>query len=272
MRQVAAERLLPLFGALKSTEVYSKGSGDIVTRADIESEQALARQLQLLLPQALIVGEELTAQAADPEPDLSSGYVWLIDPLDGTRNFAAGDERFAVMVALLHRGEPIQGWILNPLTDTAIVAEHGAGAYCYDSAGASRPLLLSDSDRLQRGFGGLRALPDAIQLRIREQAAELGLFFDSYRCVGLEFMDLATSEAGFSIYGRTLPWDHAPGSLIYTEAGGVMACFDGSPYQVRWGMHGLVSAATPRLLDRVQSLVTKIDKIIRPFVRTGSQQ
>src|SRR5262249_10982747 len=110
-------------------DIASKGPGDPVTVADREAEAALAAGLTGLLPGSSVVGEE----AVSSDPSLRDrlrlpGEVWLVDPIDGTANFAAGREPFAVPVALLRDPVTVAGWILDPVNGSIAVAELGSGA------------------------------------------------------------------------------------------------------------------------------------------------
>ncbi len=112
IRQVAHDVVLPRFQHLAAGEVHEKAPGELVTVADQESERLLTTGLMRLLPGSVVVGEE--AVAADPQVLRhldDAGPVWLVDPVDGTANFAAGRDPFAVMVALQRDGETAAGRI-----------------------------------------------------------------------------------------------------------------------------------------------------------------
>ena len=118
MREVAAMELLPKFRNLAEDEVRQKRPGDIVTVADVASEQRLATGLAKILPGVPVIGEE----AVELEPRLVDliarpGSCWIVDPLDGTANFAAGRDRFAMIVCLVHDQETVAGWILDVPND-----------------------------------------------------------------------------------------------------------------------------------------------------------
>src|SRR6185437_5920408 len=124
IREVAATIVLPRFRHLAAGEIHQKSPGDVVTIADQEAEKALTRRLTALLPGSVVVGEE--AVAADPrvlERVRDPGAVWIVDPVDGTNNFAAGKTPFAVMVALLRDAEPAAAWIYDVVDDRMTLAE-----------------------------------------------------------------------------------------------------------------------------------------------------
>src|ERR1700731_1048544 len=116
IRETAAVEILPRFRMLAAEDIREKKPGDPVTIADLEPERRLIRELQAALPGSVALGEE--SVAADPARlDLLSGAapVWVIDPIDGTNNFAKGDPRFAVIVAHVVRGVTEAGWLYDPI-------------------------------------------------------------------------------------------------------------------------------------------------------------
>jgi len=130
LREVGDELVLPRFRHLREDDVLEKSPGDIVTIVDREAELELESRLTSLLHGSLAVGEEAVAadhrvleRIGDPGP------VWLIDPIDGTGNFAAGKEPFALMVALLRGGDPVLAVIYEPVPKTVTMAELGSGSY-----------------------------------------------------------------------------------------------------------------------------------------------
>ncbi|RMF09151.1 MAG: inositol monophosphatase, partial [Alphaproteobacteria bacterium] len=129
IRDVAAQAILPRWQALAPHEISQKERGDMVTAADHEAERLLEDALTALLPGSAALGEE--AAAADPARfDFlhNADRLWIIDPVDGTNNFIKGQDKFAVMVALLWEGRVAASWIYLPATDQMAVAEHGAGS------------------------------------------------------------------------------------------------------------------------------------------------
>ncbi|HEX3499228.1 MAG TPA: inositol monophosphatase family protein, partial [Stellaceae bacterium] len=114
--EVAESEVMPRFEKLETGDISEKGPGDLVTVADVASERRLTPALRDLLPGSLVVGEE--AAAADPAVLTLLGGddpVWVVDPIDGTANFAAGIPIFAIMVALIRRGETLAAWIHDPV-------------------------------------------------------------------------------------------------------------------------------------------------------------
>ncbi len=129
-RAAAAEHILPFFEKLEAGQIEEKGPGDLVTIADLRTEQALTPVLKALIPGSTVVGEEATAKDKAVLDRLNgAGDVWLIDPVDGTANFAAGLPLFACMVAFVRNGEVLASWIFDPVKDIMAVAAAGSGAW-----------------------------------------------------------------------------------------------------------------------------------------------
>lgn len=244
MREVAAAVVLPRFQRLTDAEIFEKGPGDLVTVADREAEVLLARGLQDLVPGSIVVGEE--AVAADPEilgRTGAAGAVWVIDPVDGTANFAAGRTPFAVMVALLRDGRPVASCILDPVTGIAYSAERGAGAF----AGGERvrvPDVIRPVAQL-RGPASVKYLPPEVKLTLSTHRAAVGELLPGRNCAGYEYPAIVRDEQQFALFWRTLPWDHAPGVLFVEEAGGVGWHLDATPYEPSAVRPGLLIAQNP---------------------------
>ena len=129
MRRVAAEVVMPSFRALTAEQIVEKHPGERVTVADRAAEERLADGLVCIRADARVVGEE--GVAADPAllPGVEHGAVWIVDPIDGTANYAAGQSPFAIMVALAEDGVVQAGWIFDPVQDRMLRAAAGGGAF-----------------------------------------------------------------------------------------------------------------------------------------------
>jgi fructose-1,6-bisphosphatase/inositol monophosphatase family enzyme len=226
--EVAAAEIQPRFRRLAAHEQREKGPGDIVTIADERAEAALTPSLMALVPGSIVIGEE--AAAKDPklvERLLHDQVAWIVDPVDGTANFAEGKPDFVSMVALVRGDELIASWIHLPMTGHTAIAERGAGA-TFD--GARIPKLSPAAGELSGVVGvgkfsapSLHPRADALRRQIKQ--------VKSLRCAGLDYLRLARGEMDFLLFGRAWPWDHAPGALVVAEAGGIASHGDGSPYR-----------------------------------------
>lgn len=139
MRRVAAEIVLPRFRNLAADEVEEKAADDMVTIADRLSEEALTAGLVAIDASARVVGEEAVAADATLLDGIDQGRVWIVDPIDGTNNYASGKTPFGIMIALAEEGEVLAGWILDPVADRLCHTVAGGGAFIDDVAVTARP-------------------------------------------------------------------------------------------------------------------------------------
>ncbi|MBM3569318.1 MAG: inositol monophosphatase [Alphaproteobacteria bacterium] len=240
IRTVAAAEILPRFRNLGRGEVREKtGPDDLVTEADLAAERALGPVLRDLLPGSVVIGEE--AASADPALlDRMAGEapVWLIDPVDGTINFAAGKPLFATVVGLVRHGRCVAGWIFDPVADRMARVEAGSGAELDGKRlRVAAPAALSD----MAGSLNVRFLPPPERARFDAARGRLGR--DArLLAASQEYIELALGRTHFAYYARILPWDHAAGQLLHGEAGGYSAKLDGSPYRPTDRAGGLLLA------------------------------
>lgn len=251
IRRVAEQQVLPRFRRLAEHDIREKAPGNLVTVADTEAELALTEGLTRLLPGSLVVGEE--AAAAEPRVlDRLGGEapVWVIDPVDGTINFAKSVPRFAIMVALVAGDDLHAGWIHDPVRNVTVAATAGGGTWRLDADGRTRlhrrpmPPL-----RQSRGAAAGRVGSRGRALDILQESAEVGPLH-RVSCAGLEYVDLVEGRLDYAVFSRTLPWDHAAGVLIHREAGGTSGYLDESSpepgsYSPRRQVGVLVHGPTP---------------------------
>lgn len=239
IREAAAAEIMPRFRALADVDIIEKGPGDLVTVADREAERHLTAAFRALLPGSMVVGEEAAhADAGVLDALAGEAPCWIIDPVDGTANFAAGKPLFAVMVALARAGEIVASWIYDPVADSLTVAEAGAGAY---TDGVRLSVAAGGQPGALVGATSFKYFPAELKARARSR---VGAFAATHqlRCAGHEYLRIADGRWHFSVYHRMLPWDHAPGHLIHREAGGEGAFIDGSRYRVTRHSGGFLSA------------------------------
>ncbi len=243
----AAERaILPRYRTLAAHEVVSKAADDVVTVADHESEAILGEALARILPEAAIVGEEAAHANPDVLNRLGDGLCWIVDPLDGTNNFAAGKPPFGVLVALAEHGATIGGWIYDPVARRFCHALSGKGAWidgepAHSRASGLEPPVAAIS---------LIFMDPARREAVRAHIAPHYTLVDIPRCAAEQYPRLVLGQNDVSIFERTLPWDHAAGVLFLNEAGGMAARPDGSPYRVDdHSRPGMIGASTPGLWE-----------------------
>jgi fructose-1,6-bisphosphatase/inositol monophosphatase family enzyme len=240
LRFAAAEAVMPRYRVLTAGEIEEKTPGEVVTVADRHAERIITAGLLAIRPGTRVVGEEACAADASLLADLGDGAIWLVDPLDGTGNFARGEGPFALMTALVVTGEPVAAWILDPIADVMYIAERGSGAFRNGERITVAPAP-SGADAL-RGVVSARFMPSDLQAAMKDRMGALGEVMAPMMCAGAEYPDVATGERHFALYWRTLPWDHVPGALFLTEAGGHVARLDGSEYRIGKAGYGLLAA------------------------------
>lgn len=246
MRRVAREAILPRYQALAEHEVIAKAANDMVTIADTEAEALLAEGLSAILPNAAIVGEE--AVHADPAlmSRLDTGLCWIIDPVDGTNNFAAGKPPFGIILALSDGGETQSGWIYDPLQDRLCIAHKGQGAF----VGGERVTARTTGETPPIAAISTVFLDPAQRAEVQARIAPHYTLVDIPRCAAEQYPRLVLGVNDISVFERTLPWDHAAGVLFVNEAGGKAARPDGSAYRTdQNGQNGLFAASSPALFD-----------------------
>jgi len=234
LRRASAEQIMPRFRRLGPGSIRSKSSVlDLVTDADVAAEATITAELLACYPDALVVGEE--AAAADPgliDGIADADLAFIVDPIDGTSNFAAGIGLFGVMLAVVQRNEVIAGIIYDPVADDSAIAVRGEGAWLQDAAGNRTRLRAAPAAPLElmRGSWSWRYFPRNDRPRLIGLAAQMGNVFD-FRCAAHHYRMIAAGHSHFSLYHRLLPWDHAAGWLLHSEAGGHGAMLDGSRYR-----------------------------------------
>lgn len=232
LREVAQREIASRFQRLAPRDVIAKPSAedptDLVTAADRAAEAELTLRLPELVPGSTVVGEEAVAADASVLERLRGGApVWVVDPLDGTRNFAAGHGPFGTMVALVERGVLLASGIYFTEGDRLFLAERGQGAYVDGARLSPR----EPSFEPLSGTLSTRYMPDELARPVAARAAAHRQV-PSVNCAAHEYTEIALGRKDYAHYYRLHPWDHAPGALIVREAGGVVRHPDGRDYEV----------------------------------------
>ena len=233
LRDAARAEALPRFRRLDSSMVHTKTEAiDLVTEADIATEDVIKARIAQWMPEALFVGEE--SVAADPAllPRLASAdLAVVVDPIDGTANYAAGLPLFATMASVVSRGETIAGIIYDPMGDDWVMAEKGSGTWLRRPDGetvrmqVAAPLPLAE----MVGCASVSYIPAGVRPAVLANMAKLRVF-SNFRCAGHEYRTLVSGHAQFGCWNKLMPWDHLAGVLMSQEAGGYAARLDGRPY------------------------------------------
>lgn len=243
LHEVAAEVITPRFRSLADGEVMEKNPGDLVTVADREAEVLITRRLLEAHPGAVVLGEE--AYAADHtlmDRYLAAEHAFTVDPVDGTKNFVHGSPDHAVMVAEVVRGESVRAWVYQPEHGRTWVAEKGSGTYRDGERMHTTPV---PEGREPQGVTSMWALRD-------QSLGDLPAMRLSWVCCGVDYPKLVEGETDYIVYSRSNPWDHAPGTLLVTEAGGAVVHPDGSPYRAVSLLPGLVVAVDAQVCGAVR--------------------
>lgn len=245
LRSAGRDEIVPRFRNLEAGDIASKASAhDLVTQADLQAERAITAALRARFPGAMVLGEE--AFAADPaamDGLAEAELAFVIDPVDGTFNFAAGNGLFGSILAVVRRGETVAGLIADPLRGDMLVAERGAGARLVKANGTTRAIRVAAPVALDQMVSVLSwsNLPQPARRAVAANLAVVDIAM-SYGCSAHEYWMIATGAAHFGAAWRMNPWDHLAGVLIHGEAGGYSARLDGSPYRAGLIDGGLLSA------------------------------
>lgn len=235
LKAAARAEILPRFRRLGEGDIATKsGPDDLVTEADIRAEARIAAALRDLLPGALIVGEESVSEDATLLDGLGTAELSaIIDPVDGTWNFARGLALFGMILALGKRGRVTHGLLYDPLLDDRIEAHEEGPCELVTSDGGRRVLStskISDPDRMNL-YVSLALLPAERQHAVAAAFPGFGRV-TSLRCSCHEYRLIAQGHAEAALAAVLNPWDHAAGALAVTRAGGVARMLDGRGYHL----------------------------------------
>ena len=251
---------MPYFRALRPEHIHSKDTPgdpeDVVTIADKAAEQSLVEQLRSVVPGAAFVGEEAVCE----HPDLVNALllpapVWLIDPIDGTKNFACGNADFGIMLALVENGQTHASWMAVPAAAPAgylVMAERGGGT----RINAVAVKTLAQRADPPRGTVHTRMMPVGAGRDVEKRLLGKYEAHPSTGSAATEYSAILRGDKDFVIYYRLLPWDHAPGTLAITEAGGVAIHLSGEAYTPLSPNQVTILAATAELAGRIRSWLT----------------
>ena len=229
--EVAETEIAARFGKLKEGDIETKtGPSDFVTEADRAAEAKLKTAFRDIYPGAVFVGEESVAD----DPGLvdaidDDGAFWIVDPLDGTRNFVQGRPEFGTIVALVDKGEIRAGWIYAIPDRRMAVGARGDGAFWAGERLAPVPAF-------DGPMTGYRAIGNLMEPWKSDMIPRLRAGFETEpaRCSAYVYIHLIRGASAFALYSRVHPWDHAAGVMMVREVGGEATYLDtGAPYTPR---------------------------------------
>lgn len=258
LREVAADKIIPRFRQLADSEVNTKsGPTDLVTIADIEAEEELTRILKDILPGSHVVGEEAVSRK---EIDMGllkteSDPIWVVDPVDGTLNFAEGNEKFGMIVALVQKGEVRQGWLYDIPRDRMGIGEKGAGVEINGSRRTYKSMVKPLNET--RGFISRKFLPPKMRDELKDILDQEFGDIETYLCCAHEYLDILEGESAFALYSRIRPWDHLAGTMMLEEVGGYVRKWDGSAYKAGDERGGVICTDTEKTWQQIYDLLLK---------------
>lgn len=234
LKATAEEVITPRFRALADHEIETKADPtDFVTIADKEAEDYLTRRLRDLYPEAVVAGEETMLNNLESRKKLlNADHAFIIDPIDGTRNFVRGRIEHGIMLAETRAGVCTRGWIWQPQTERAYVVERGAGVEMN-----GKPIERQQHDRPPLGASSKR------NLHGYAASGELSPVVSSNFACAFDYPAILHGDIDFMFYSSLHPWDHLAGSLMVVESGGVSRTLDGVEYTVMTRSRGLLVAS-----------------------------
>lgn len=251
IRDVAARIVMPRFRQLDVGQIEEKAPDELVTIADKESEIALTEGLARLLSGSRVVGEEACSADASILDNIGSGIVWIVDPIDGTANFAAGETPFGIMVALAVDGVSEAAWLYDPVQDRMCSAGRGEGAYI----NGERTYASTSGETIPVAGLSTKYLPPELREQIVRRAEGKMRCVGIPRCAAEQYPRVVLGTNDLALFWRTNVWDHAPGALILEEAGGKCARFDGTPYRISQTGTGMLATASAEMWDKAAAIL-----------------
>ena len=232
-------------------EIHDKGAREnIVTSSDLAVQHCLTEKLAALLP-----GSGFLCEEEDMSDYSGHEAVWVIDPIDGTANYARGNENCCISVALVRRGEPFMGVVYSPWRREMYWAEKGKGAFCN-----GRPIHVSDRP-FEQGllFTALCVYRKEFARTCSDIIYDLYMKCNDVRRTGSAAVELCLVAAGYAelfFEMRLMPWDYAAASLVLTEAGGAICDFDGA-FPAPFKPMLTVAANSPESCERLREAVRR---------------
>lgn len=262
LAEAAAQEIMPRFRRLEAGDVRQKSSAtDLVTEADVNAERMITQEINRRYPGALVVGEEACEEDSSligklPGADLA----FVVDPVDGTFNFASGVPLFGVMLAVVVKGETVAGVIHDPVGRDWLIGVKGGGSHIRSSAGNSRKVQVAQALPISDMTGAISWQFQEEPRRSRT-ARNMAKFRSGigYRCAAHEYRIIACGHAHFACFDKLMPWDHLAGVLIHQEAGGHASRFDGSPYLPGHSDGGLLVAPDQESWEAIRQAILSED-------------
>ncbi len=247
---IAASRSRAVFGHVDTTR--AKGNRDVVTEVDVAIEREVVALVSREFPGHAILGEESASSVR------SEGWLWVLDPIDGTKNFSRGITHFGFSLALCYAGEPVLGIITHPLIGEEYLAVAGGGFTVNGEPVHLAELALANAVvSVDLGFKSNTGMS---QLALAQALWPLA---QGIRTMGSAALGLAFVAAGrfdAYIHPSLEPWDLAAGLLLVREAGGIVTTHDGSPATI----------FTPQVVAAAPGVHTELMSVLRNRPTNGA--
>lgn len=259
--------ILRYYKNLKSFDISTKTSNDdFVSIADKKSEEIISKQLSGFLDVNDILGEETAYLDKRYDKYLDKSLLWVVDPIDGTKNYINGKENFCSMISLVNYMLPIAAFIYYPLKNIFVYAFKSYGAFLVDTNNKiSTRLSINQSNILKTiGSGGTKGIPENHRQSILHNLKTRTdrIFIGS---AGIETIMLAKNEIQFIFHGRVTPWDHSPMDLIIKEAGGcVYMATNKSEFNIK-SKGSILAASNVQIWDNIRHLIIPSDNPYRKY-------
>ena len=252
--------ILKYYKNLSSKQINTKSSDDdYVSIADKESEIYIVKNLIGFLNINQYIGEETSYSNKDDYKSLEKNALyWVIDPIDGTKNYINGKNEFCSMISLVFNSIPIASFVYYPLKNLLVYAFKGFGAYSLEikTKKIIRLRIQQNSFANIVGSGGTKGIQEPLRQKVLQNLRKYTnrLFIGS---AGIEAIMLASNETQFVFHGRVTPWDHSPLDLIIKESGGCVYMLNDKAEFNIFSKGPILAASNDQLWEDVRSLALK---------------
>ena len=252
--------ILKYYKNLSSKHIDTKSSDDdFVSIADKESEIYIVKNLIGFLNINQYIGEETSYSNKDDHKLLKkNGLYWVIDPIDGTKNYINGKNEFCSMISLVFNSIPIASFVYCPLKDLLVYAFKGFGTYSLEIKTKKINQLRIQQDSFSNivGSGGTKGIQEPLRQKVLQNLRKYTnrLFIGS---AGIEAIMLASNETQFVFHGRVTPWDHSPLDLIIKESGGCVYMLNDKTEFNIFSEGPILAASNDQIWVNIRSLALK---------------
>ena len=252
--------ILKYYKNLSSKHINTKSSDDdYVSIADKESEIYIVKNLIGFLNINQYIGEETSYINKDDYKSFEKNALyWVIDPIDGTKNYINGKNEFCSMISLVFNSIPIASFVYYPLKNLLVYAFKGFGAYSLEIKTKKVIQLRIQQNSFDNivGSGGTKGIEEPLRQKVLQNLRKYTnrLFIGS---AGIEAIMLASNETQFVFHGRVTPWDHSPLDLIIKESGGCVYMLNGKAEFNIFSRGPILAASNDQIWENIRSLALK---------------